>query len=168
MIHSTFEQPLPERLSFNAASGHDAQSRPIEGKWHTYPELASGGLWSTASDIARFVIAIQKAYDGIDESLISTAMAREMLSPHSPAEITSDLFSCLGVFVSQRASTFGHFGQNHGYRCCARATKGVGCAIAIMTNSITSEAIYGPVQELVGATFAPESAAAVSLSSPAD
>ena len=161
MFHSTFEQPLPAGLSFKAATGHDARERPIEGKWHTYPELASGGLWTTAPDIARFVLAIQKAYDGVDGSLISTAMAREMLTPHSPVETTPDRFSCLGLFVSQRAGTFGHFGLNHGYRCRVRATKGVGCAIAIMTNSINGEAIYGPVQKLVDATFAPDSATAL-------
>ena len=161
MVHSTFAQPLPEKLSFNAATGHDVQSRPIEGKWHTYPELASGGLWSTASDIARFVLAIQQAYDGIDETLISSAIARDMLSPHSPGEVTPDFFACLGLFVSQRAGTFGHFGLNRGYRCRARGTKGIGCGIAILTNSMTGDAIYAPVQKLMDAAFAPSSVEAL-------
>ena len=38
MTDSSFEQPLPEALASNAAAGHDVRSRPLEGKWRTYPE----------------------------------------------------------------------------------------------------------------------------------
>lgn len=155
MVHSTFEQPLPEQLASNAATGHDAQSRPIEGRWHTYPELASGGLWTTASDLARFALAIQKAYAGIDQTIISMAMARDMLSPQANAEVKPDRFAGLGVFMSQRAGRFGHVGLNLGYGSRFLATKGIGRGIAIMTNSANGERVLNRVEELVDAEFVP-------------
>ena len=153
MAHSTFEQPLPEELAVNAATGHDAQSRPLQGKWHTYPELASGGLWTTPSDLLRFALAIQKAYDGIDETVISTAMAHDMLRPQDRAQVKRDRFAGLGVFMSESAGRFGHVGINRSYRSRFLATKGIGHGIAIMTNSPNGERILNTVDRLVDEEF---------------
>jgi CubicO group peptidase (beta-lactamase class C family) len=40
MTRSTFEQPV--------------------GAWHRYPEQAAAGLWTTATDLARFVTVLQR------------------------------------------------------------------------------------------------------------
>jgi CubicO group peptidase (beta-lactamase class C family) len=56
MVHSTYEQPLPERYWPLAATGHPHNARPLEGRWHTYPEMAAAGLWTTACDLARFAL----------------------------------------------------------------------------------------------------------------
>ena len=60
MTHSTFDQPLPGRLEGNAASGHNGAGKVIPGRWHTYPELAAAGLWTTPSDLARVVMELQQ------------------------------------------------------------------------------------------------------------
>ena len=49
MTRSTFEQPPPEPLRAAAA---------FPG-WRLYPESAAAGLWTTPSDLARFVCAVQ-------------------------------------------------------------------------------------------------------------
>ena len=155
MSDSTFEQPLPEALAYRAATGHDAQSQPLDGKWHTYPEAASGGLWTTPSDLLRFALAIQKAYDGVDQTVISTPTARDMLSPQRNAVVKRDRFAGLGVFMSQRAGRFGHVGINRSYRSRFLATKGIGHGIAIMTNSPNGERIFNTVEQRVDAEFIP-------------
>ena len=153
MTDSSFEQPLPEALASNAAAGHDVRSRPLEGKWRTYPEAASGGLWTTPSDLLRFALAVQQAYDGVDETVISTATARDMLTPQHRAVVKRDRFAGLGVFMSERAGRFGHTGINRSYRSRFLATKGIGQGIAIMTNSSNGERIFNPVERYVDAEF---------------
>src|SRR5580658_272790 len=64
MTHSTFGEPLPRRLWPNAALPYDAHGEPIQGGWHTYPEMAPAGLWTTPSDLARFANEIEKSYSG--------------------------------------------------------------------------------------------------------
>jgi CubicO group peptidase (beta-lactamase class C family) len=80
MKHSTFAQPLPAALHGMAATGHDSAGKPIKGKWHTYPEQAAAGLWTTPSDLARFAIELQQASAGKSDKVISQAMATQMLT----------------------------------------------------------------------------------------
>jgi len=56
MRDSDYSQPLPEERHGRAATAHDEIGRPIEGRWHTYPELAAAGLWTTPGDLARFAL----------------------------------------------------------------------------------------------------------------
>jgi len=53
MKHSTYEQPLPKRWEGSAATAHPYKNRPLDGKWHVYPEMAAAGLWTTPADLAR-------------------------------------------------------------------------------------------------------------------
>ncbi|MBN1270891.1 MAG: beta-lactamase family protein [Candidatus Aminicenantes bacterium] len=39
-----------------AAAGHRMNGRMIKGNWHTYPEMAAAGLWTTPTDLCRFGI----------------------------------------------------------------------------------------------------------------
>lgn len=64
MTASTFESPLPEELRAIAASGHREDGSTIPAGWHTYPEMAAGGMWSTPSDLAQFAMKVMRAYVG--------------------------------------------------------------------------------------------------------
>jgi len=64
MRSSTYEQPLPEPLHERAAAGYRADGTKVEGGWHVYPEMAAAGLWTTPSDLARYIIAIQRIRAG--------------------------------------------------------------------------------------------------------
>lgn len=81
MNHSTFDQPLPQTLSASAAVPHDGDGKVIVGGTHTYPELAAAGLWTTPTDLARYIIAVQRAHAGASGSLLSLTMATRMLTP---------------------------------------------------------------------------------------
>jgi CubicO group peptidase (beta-lactamase class C family) len=114
MTRSTYEQPLQPQYHDNAARGHYYSGAPVEGGWYTMPELAAAGLWTTPLDIARFGIAVQRAYKG-ESSPISQQVARWMLTETVEGE---DFNLGLGVFLRRPSSAayFGHGGDNVGYK----------------------------------------------------
>src|SRR6185503_15687396 len=73
MTHSTFQQPLSPDLASRAAAGHLPNGLEMSGKWFVLPELAPAGLWTTPTDLARFVIEIQKSRVGKSNKVLSTA-----------------------------------------------------------------------------------------------
>ena len=80
MEHSTYEQPLPERLSASAARGHRPDGQLVPGRWHTYPEMAAAGLWTTPSDLARFAIDVINTFEGKSAAVLSRDRVIEMLT----------------------------------------------------------------------------------------
>jgi len=151
MKDSTFEQPLPASRFAQAASGHNSRGRPVPSKWHVYPELAAAGLWTTAPDLARYLIAIQKAYAGQAGALIGRDTAHEMLRAQSKDGPGLGLY----VYGDDATGSFVHDGSNNGFRSRILATKAAGGrALVILTNSNDGDNVFKPVQELVDAAFA--------------
>jgi CubicO group peptidase (beta-lactamase class C family) len=89
MTSSTFEQPPPEELRDSATTEHDIDGQPFEGKRHLYPLLASGGLWTPPSDLARFAIEIVRARAGESDRLRAQEMADEILTSQSEVHDSS-------------------------------------------------------------------------------
>lgn len=81
MSRSSYENPIAARLAGNAASAHERPDTVVSGRWHVYPEMAAAGLWTTASDLARWGIDVTRAYRGAQGGVLSPAMAREMVRP---------------------------------------------------------------------------------------
>ncbi len=77
MTRSTYQQPLPPDRATQTASGHSANRRAVEGKWHVYPEMAAAGLWTTPTDLARFAIEIQQSLAGKSSKVLSQATTRQ-------------------------------------------------------------------------------------------
>jgi CubicO group peptidase (beta-lactamase class C family) len=138
MDDSDYAQPLPEELHDRAATAHDEAGRPIDGRWHTYPELAAAGLWTTPGDLARFAIGIQQTCAGADDALLSPALARELLAPQIDAGDRIGGLNQLGLgpFVggAGQARRFGHQGGNVGFRCHLLAYRNTGQGAVVMTN----------------------------------
>lgn len=81
MAHSRFEQPLsPEHLA-HAAIPANEDGKALKLGPRIYPELAPDGLWTTASDLARYAIEVQRSLAGQPGSLLSAPTARLMLTP---------------------------------------------------------------------------------------
>jgi CubicO group peptidase (beta-lactamase class C family) len=80
MAQSTYEQPLPQGRLANAAMPYSHDGQGIKGGPHVYPEMAAAGLWTTPSDLARYAIDIQKSLAGEPKHVLSTEMARKMLT----------------------------------------------------------------------------------------
>jgi len=129
MNSSSYEQPLPEALWANASSGHLGNGVMIEGRWHTYPEMAAAGLWTTPSDLLKYAMEVQESFAGESNLVLSQEMTKEMLT----AQINSHgLGPALGG--SGDSITFFHGGSNAGFRCSLYAFSKLGQGVAIMTN----------------------------------
>jgi CubicO group peptidase (beta-lactamase class C family) len=129
MNHSTYEQPLPKSLVARAAVPYGANGAPIAGGAHTYPEMAAAGLWTTASDLARFAIAVQSALSGKSTLVLSQAMARQMLTPGM-----GDFGLGLRIGGSADRRYFGHDGADAGFISNLVAYND-GSGAVIMTNA---------------------------------
>jgi len=129
MSQSTYEQPLPQALAGRSASGHRANGSVIPGRWHTYPEMAAAGLWTTPTDLALFAREIMLAKEGKSDRLLSQVMVELMLSPVKEGV-------GLGLFVkgSGQDLQFSHSGGNEGFRCHMMVYPERGQGAVVMTN----------------------------------
>lgn len=145
MTNSTFAYPLQNEFIERAAAGHDRLARVIPGKRNVYPEKAAAGLWTTASDLAKFAIAIQQSNVGRENSFLSKKTTTQMLTAQTVGG------PGLGLFVggNERSETFEHGGANNGFRSLLRATKSPGTVLVIMTNSDNGGKVFGEIEELV-------------------
>lgn len=134
MKQSTFHQPLPRALMERAATGHRNGAKPVAGKWHTYAEMAAAGLWTTPSDLARFVLALQRSWSGETGSLLSQAITRQMLTPQVVR------FFGLSFWLTPQGVDYGttmrftHPGGNEGFSCLLEAYCQEGLGAVAMTN----------------------------------
>jgi CubicO group peptidase (beta-lactamase class C family) len=139
MSSSTFEQPLPESLHSRAAVGHHSNGYPIKGCWHTLPEQAAGGLWTTPTDLASFMIELWRSFHGLSDNMLPGHLARAMLSRQI------DDFG-LGISLpGEGVFRFQHGGANGGYRCHMVLSVDIPDGIVIMTNGDSGEKIIDEV-----------------------
>lgn len=80
MRESTFEQQLPAGKLKDIAIPYRGDGTPVTGGPHVYPGLAPSGLWTTPSDLAKYVIEVQNAVAG-KSKLLTAAMAEQMFTP---------------------------------------------------------------------------------------
>ena len=129
-MHASAFQPAPlPHLEAITACGHDATGAPIPGKWRVHPDLGSAGLWSTPSDIAKFVIDVQQSQYGQSNKILSSNMTKQMLS----VQISN---WALGFAIDGEgaAARFAHGGAALGFRCYMVAYCQRGQGAVIMTN----------------------------------
>ena len=80
MTRSTFTTPLPPKYHNVAATQYRPNGNAIKGKWPVYPELAAAGLWTTPSDLARYIMAIQKIWFTKEEGILTYETVADMLT----------------------------------------------------------------------------------------
>lgn len=128
MRHSAYAQPLAGLIAANAASGH-SEGTPISGKYHVYPELAPAGLWTTAADLALFLMDIQKSGGSKRARMLSPAMTKAMLTPVKGNWGLGPTLSGSGA-----ESRFGHDGVNEGFQSTMIAYAEKGEGVVVLTN----------------------------------
>lgn len=111
MTNTTYDYRPDVTLGARIASGHKGSGGPLRNKrYHIYPERGAAGPWSTASDIAKLIIELQKEYHNESELILNKTLISEMFSP----QINN---KGLGVNLKgvDKPDAFWHAGQNLGY-----------------------------------------------------
>ena len=131
MTNSTYNQPLPADWLQRAAAGYRRDGSEVEGKRHTYPEMAAAGLWTTPIDLAKFAIEMQLSLQGQSNKVLSKAMTEKMLTPFI------EDFVALGFFIDKKGKAiyFQHGGADEGFRAQLMAHKEKGYGAVVMVNS---------------------------------
>ena len=165
MRASTYEQPLPDALAGRAAHAHTRQGTPIPGDWHTYPEQAAAGLWTTPSDLARMMLAVQRAVAGSPGEILTPAMARDMLAVQA-----GEYGLGFGLRGSGATRVFAHGGSNRGFRAMFVAFVEAGQGAVVMTNADLGSALIDEILRAVATTygwpdFRPQEKAVVAIDS---
>ena len=93
--------------------------------------MAAAGLWTTPSDLARFVIEVQKSAQGESNQVLSRTTVQEMLSPGGVGDYA------VGFSISKMGQGwyFTHSGSNWGFRATLVGHKVKGYGLVIMTNA---------------------------------
>jgi len=141
MTRSTYQQPLPTEWRSNAATAHDGDGHPIEGRFHVYPEMAAAGLWTTPTDLARFAIEVQRAHASGSGQILTHEIVEQALAPQAGGPYG------LGLSLESEGKTlrFGPGGSNAGFRCRLIAYAELGMGAAVMTNGSMGGALAAEI-----------------------
>lgn len=148
MRSSTYTQALPERLARDAATGHQTTATPIDGNYHLYPEMAAAGLWATPTDLAHWILAIQRSLAGENGALLSRATATAMVTPG---------LGGWGLGVEMMGSgtslAFSHSGGNAGFRSQLLGFVSTGRGAVVMTNSDAGSRLVNEIIQAIARAY---------------
>ncbi len=149
MADSSYEQPPSAALAARAARAHDGRGRRMSAPWHVYPAQAAAGLWTTPSDLARFVIEVQKAVRGPRGTVLGQAAAREMVSPAGVGPFG------VGLSLDKRGEGwyFSHGGSNWGFRADVLGHFRKGYGVVVMTNGDNGSLLIREIEARVAAAY---------------
>lgn len=136
MTSSTYENPLPKPYHGMAAAGYKSDGSEVPGKWHTYPEMAAAGLWTTPSQLLLWAKTIQETYQNQEDGFLRTETVNEMTKDYGNNQ-------GMGPYVVEHL--FGHGGSDEGFVSDLRIWKEHPISVAIMVNSDNGNGI---IQEL--------------------
>jgi CubicO group peptidase (beta-lactamase class C family) len=136
MTGSSYEQPMNIDSTL-LATGYRANGDEVPGKYHVYPEQAAAGLWTNPTDLSKYIIETQLAYEGNSAKVLNQTMTRLRLTPNG------DVHAALGVFIDNPGGAvyFQHGGANEGFRCQYMGSLSGGDGLVIMVNSDNGDII---------------------------
>ena len=177
MTDSTYEQPLPRRWAKSAATAHPWKGIPLKGRFHTYPEMAAAGLWTTATSLAKVGVELLQGLNSRKEhTLLSKETIESMLCPQlDHQKIGEGEFVGLGFFCNGKedAFYFGHGGWDEGFVALMRLYKNIGKGAVVMLNSNEGYPLLDEIMRSLGEAYEwpealPKEKTAVRLANPHD
>jgi hypothetical protein len=112
--------------------------------------MAAAGLWTTPSDLARFLIAIQHAREGAADAVLPRELTEEMLTPQAP-----NISFGLGLQLEGEGDSFlfGHGGDDQGFNAWAGAYAERDLGAVVMTNSDVGWMLLGPIRDAIARAY---------------
>lgn len=149
MTNSTYQQPLPVVLQKQAARAHDRNGQRMEAPWFVYPEQSAAGLWTTPTDLGKFLIEVQKSLLGQSNRVLSKSSMQEMVTPVGVGPYA------VGFQMEKRGEGwyFMHSGSNQGFQCDMIAHRVKGYGSVIMTNSDSGGPLIRDLEQRIQADY---------------
>lgn len=148
MERTTFQTVLPDELNTEAVHGHRYDGRPVEGGSYLYPEQAAASLWSTPSDLARFAIALMRAFRGEPSALLDGGTAVSMLTP-----VSGNMALGAGVHGAGESLHFDHAGWTQGSRAYLVAFPSMMSGVVVMGNGDGANVLINEVVRSVAHVY---------------
>jgi hypothetical protein len=103
----------------------------VKNEYHIYPEQAAAGLWTTPTDLAKYIIETQLSLAGRSNKVLSQKMTTLRLTPYIDSSVA------LGVFTDTRGGEkyFGHAGQDKGFVARYWGSFDGGNGVVVMSNT---------------------------------
>jgi CubicO group peptidase (beta-lactamase class C family) len=149
MTNSTYEQPLPAQRQKQAARAHNGAGNRMNAPWHIYPEMAAAGLWTTPTDLAKFLIEVQLTLLGKSHRVLTQKTMEEMVTPVGVGPFA------VGFSIEKDGQGwyFGHGGSNWGFQSDMIAHRLKGYGVVIMTNGDNGGSLAQVVRERVARAY---------------
>lgn len=131
MSNSFYNQPPTADQQKNLATGYESNGSEVSGKYFVYPEKAAAGLWTTPTDIGKYIVEMQLAYKGQSSKVLNQEMVKLHVTPYENES------SAMGTFVQDRNDEkyFFHDAGNKGFRGFYIAGLTNGKGVVLFVNS---------------------------------
>ncbi|MEM9038548.1 MAG: serine hydrolase domain-containing protein [Actinomycetota bacterium] len=129
----------PPAELLDRVSGGSVNGERLEHGWQRHPEYAAAGLWSTAGDLGRFLLAFNASLADADDALLPTEWSRRLVDTVAPFDPTGPYAAvATGWFLDDETSptVYRHNGRNIGYSAEIAGTIDGRFGVAVVTNAL--------------------------------
>ncbi len=148
MRSSTFALDLPETAKVNAATGYTGPTLlPLEGGAGRFPASAAAGFWTTAGDLARFYLGVQRALAGKPDAIIPPTLARATTTDQRGDN------QGLSFGTGGKPPRFGHNGWHSGFCAVSVAFESGEGAVILMNSDPDVDAVKDVLVRAIGRQY---------------
>lgn len=136
----------PAADTANIAHAHDGQGNPVAlpRGWQSFPELAASGLWTTAGDLARLIVALGDSYRR-SNGFWPQDLSVDMMTAVSPG------INGLGPRLAGHGQSriFHHAGANDSYKAYVEGNLSSGEGLIVLTNGANGDVLGDEIRNAV-------------------
>lgn len=144
MESSSFTQPIPKNLRDRKAIGYTKELQPYP--YRLFPFQAAGGIWTTPTDLAQFMISLLDDYYKGTNTLVSKEMSQTIFTKDAMRYVFS-------LWNWGEDIVFLHYGSNQGFNCILYGSVDQNQGIVVMTNSDNSFGFFDYIQRAVNSEY---------------
>lgn len=148
MLNSSYEQP-PVNKAPQMSTAYYPNDKEVPGKYHIYPEQAAAGLWTTPTDLSKYVIETQLALEGRSHKVLNQETTKIRLTPYI------DKSAALGAFIDDLDGTkyFEHGGVDEGFISQYYGSMQDGNGLVVMVNTANGNAIIPEIVNSIAKAY---------------
>jgi CubicO group peptidase (beta-lactamase class C family) len=149
MQDSTFGVRIPKRFDKQIALPYLPNGKPMPDAPLLFVSQAAGGLWTTSNDLAKFVIAIERAHTANPDKVLTPSLVKTLLTPGFSNNMGTGIEVNLNRYGKpvKQGNYFSHSGWNSGYLGLILGNAKGGNGIAILLNTAPYMTYKGKVKQ---------------------